>query len=97
MVREEPVAEVRADDLARSAGTAESIGDEPQVLFQVLLAECGCHEVDEQARRVIMKVFDVGERDDAVCIGREAGIGHLLQILGKTVALVRQHESRLVK
>ena len=97
VVREEPVAEVRADDLARRAGTAKRVGDELQVLLQVLLAECGRHEVDEQARRVIMKIFDVGERNDPICIGCEAGLGHLLQILGKTVALVRQHESRLVK
>ena len=97
VIREEPVAEVRADNLARRAGTAERVGDELQVLFHVLLAKCSRHEVDEQPRRVVVEVLDVGEGDDAVRIGREAGLGHLLQILGKTFALVRQHETWLVK
>ena len=97
MVREEPVAEVRADDLARRAGTAKRVGDELQVLLQMLLAECSGHEIDEQPCCVVVEVLDVGERDDAVRIRREAGLGHLLQILGKTFALVRQHETWLVK
>ena len=97
LVREEPVAEVRANDVARSPGTVGRLGDEPQMLILVLLAECGCLGVDEQARCVIMRVFGVGEMGDAVCYGREAGFGHLLQISGKSVALVRLPESGLGK
>ena len=94
----EVLQEVAADDVARGlALSAEGVSDEAQVLLERLLAVGGADEADGEPDDVVVEVLVVGNGQDTVVVGYEAGLGDTGQVVGHGGALVGQDEPVLVE
>ena len=71
MVRIETVQQVITNHLTGSTLATQSIGNEPQVFFQGLLAVDHFHKLDDLAQQILIEILVITNGQNIICIGND--------------------------